>query len=208
MERLDLYCVRHARSIHDKGVVPPHNPDSDLSDQDAFDHAARILPAHAEWWVSPLKRCQMTAETLISSGAKPLSMRTDDRLTEQDYGSFHGRAVADVWDEIKDGPKSNWHFLHSEICPPEGESFTMLHDRMAKLLSAIETLDISTLVLVAHAMVFKSLIAHALNLQPAQAHALGISPLSVSHLTFIREGYSTDHHNGGRWSLNFLNSRP
>ena len=205
MDRLDLYLIRHAPTISPKGIVPPADPDADLSDQTAFRQLAGNLPASAMWWVSPLKRCQMTAETLLQSGASAAQVTPDQRLTEQDYGDFHGRPVAEVWDEIKDGPKSNWHFLHPAFCPPGGESFLMLYDRTRAVLQSIEASATSDLVIVGHGMMFRTLIAHALDLPPEQALAFGISPLSLSRLTLIRTGASPDHGNGGRWSLTTLN---
>ena len=205
MDRLDLYLIRHAPTITPKGVVPPADPDPDLSDEPAFRQLAGQLPRAAMWWVSPLKRCRMTAETLLQSGASAEQVTPDKRLVEQNYGNFHGRPVAEVWDEIKDGPRSNWHFLHPGFCPPGGESFLMLHDRAAAVLQSIEASATNELVLVGHGMMFRSLIAHALDLPTEQALALGISPLSLSRLTLIRTGASPDHGNGGRWSLTTLN---
>ena len=210
MQRLDLTLVRHARTIHDKDTVPPHDPDADLSDAAAFTRIARAIPSGAEWWVSPFKRCRMTADMLIASGAEPVAISSDERPAEQHYGTFHGRPIADVWAMVKDGPKSNWHFLHPDYCPPEGESFIMLHDRTAGLMRSVEMAETSRLVLIGHAMLFKSLIAHALDLPPARALALAIEPLTISRLTLIRDGDSTDstdQGHGGRWSLNALNTR-
>ena len=201
MDRLDLYLIRHAPTISPKGIVPPADPDADLSDQSAFRQLAGDLPASAMWWVSPLKRCQMTAETLLQSGASAAQVTPDQRLTEQDYGDFHGRPVAEVWDEIKDGPKSNWHFLHPAFCPPGGESFLMLHDRTRAVLQSIEASATNDLVIVGHCMMFESLIAHALDNTGTGAR-LGIAPVA-ERLTLIRSGASLIS-NGGRWSLTSL----
>ena len=205
MERLDLFLVRHAPAIHPKGIVPPHDPDADCTDSSAFASLARALPEKSPWWVSPLTRCRMTANTLVAHGATAASIIFDDRLREQDYGSFHGRPVADVWEEIKDEPRSNWHFLHPSFCPPQGESFLMLHDRMAAVLGAIEGADTPSLVLVGHGMATRSLIAHALDLPVENALAFSISPLSLTRMTLIRTGGSSDPGNGGRWQLDWLN---
>lgn len=205
MERLELFLVRHAPSIHPKGVVPPHDPDADLSDHQAFAGVARCLPKEAPWWVSPLQRCQMTADTLLSHHPDKEPYLLDERLREQDYGTFHGRPVSDIWDEIKDGPKSNWHFLHPGFCPPGGESFVMLHERMALVMADIMASKAEQLVLIGHGMASKSLIAHAMGLSPEQALALAISPLSVTRMTCIKNGGSTDHGHGGQWQIDWLN---
>jgi hypothetical protein len=45
----------------------------------------------------------------------------------------------------------------------------------------------------------------ALGLMPDQAMAFDIAPLSMTGLSRINSGISTDHANGGAWQINFLN---
>jgi broad specificity phosphatase PhoE len=146
----------------------------------------------------------MTAEALLASGVSAAEVIPDDRLVEQNFGRFHGRPIAEVWDQVKDEPKSNWHFLHHEFRPPDGESFVMLHKRMAPVLSAVKTAEIERLILVGHAMTTKSLVAHALNLSPEQALALVVSPLSLTRMTFIRPNHP-DPDAAGEWQIDWLN---
>lgn len=203
MKRLELFLVRHARSIHEKGHVPPRDPEADVSNKEAFLQLAKKLPHDVQWWVSPLTRCRMTAENLQDAGGQPKAIQFDERLKEQDYGQFHGRAVAEVWEDIKDGPKSNWHFMHPSFCPPEGESFLMLHDRTRAVMDAIESTSADQLVIIGHAMLFKSLIAHALKLPPEQGLAFTIDPLSLCRMTLIQN--PSENASGGKWSLDALN---
>jgi alpha-ribazole phosphatase len=198
---LNLTLIRHAPSIHDKGHLPPADPEADISDTKAFGRLAKQIPDNATWWVSPLRRTSMTAEALIASGAQPGQMQLTPLLKEQDYGIWHGCPVADIWDEIKDGPLTDWHFLHPSVTPPEGESFETLWERGAELLKNIEGFSDDHLVLIGHAMIFRALIGQALQLDMEVALALGIAPLSRSKLIFLRGTASKT----GSWMLDQLN---
>ena len=205
MRRVELHMIRHAPSVHDKGMVPPRDPEADLGNRTGFEATARHLPDDAVWWVSPMQRCRMTADMLLSSGAKAPGLHHDDRLIEQDYGRFHGQDISTVWAEVEAGPRSNWHFLHPDFTPPEGESFAAMHQRGAAVLRAIEKSGLEKLIIIGHAMMTRSIIAHAMGLPTDKALALGISPLSVTTMTYLVEGHSTGPGNGGRWMLNTLN---
>lgn len=203
---LNLTLIRHAPTIYPKGTLPPRDPDVDLSDDDAIAFTAGHIPKDAEWWVSPLSRCQKTSDALIAHGPSPAHTITDDALAEQDYGDWHGMAIADIWNAVKDGPKSNWHFLHPSVTPPNGESFDDLTHRMRALLSRIEKHQANNLVLIAHGMVIRSLIGLCQNINTGQALAYDIAPLSVSRLTFMADGLSASQNAGGAWMVNTINS--
>jgi len=198
---LHLTLIRHAPSVHDKDCLPPPDPNADLSDAGAFERLAEKIPADATWWVSPLRRTCMTAETLIASGARAGEVQITPLLKEQDYGLWHGRPIADIWDKIKEGPLTEWHFLHPSITPPEGESFETLWRRTSTLLEKVKDFSGDHLVLIGHAMIFRALIGQALNLDMERALGFGISPLSLSRLTFIRSSETTK----GSWKLDQLN---
>ena len=198
---LHLTLIRHAPSVHDKDCLPPPDPNADLSDAGAFERLAEKIPADATWWVSPLRRTRMTAETLMASGARAGEVQITPLLKEQDYGLWHGRPIADIWDEIKEGPLTDWHFLHPSITPPEGESFETLWRRTSTLLEKVKDFSGDHLVLIGHAMIFRALIGQALNLDMERALGFGISPLSLSKLTFLRSTETTQ----GCWKLDQLN---
>ncbi|XDZ64624.1 histidine phosphatase family protein [Alphaproteobacteria bacterium LSUCC0684] len=198
---LHLTLIRHGPSVHEEGCLPPADPEADMSDIAAFERLAGLLPADATWWVSPLRRTRMTADALIAAGAHPGEMITAPMLKEQDYGTWHGRPVAEIWEEIKDGPLTPFHFLHPSVTPPGGESFDQLWARVAELRQSIEKTREDHLVLIGHAMIFRALIGQAMGLDAERALAFGISPLSMSRITFIRpQGESR-----GSWMLDQLN---
>lgn len=207
MRRLELYLIRHAPSIHARGIVPPADPAADISATASFKALASALPEAAPWWVSPLQRCRMTATALEEAGAVAGPVHYHDGLVEQSLGAWHGQPISDVWAELEDGPKSNWHFLHPDLTPPGGESVTAVHARTRKIIDEIETATCEALVIIGHSMVNRSLIAHALGLPAEKAVAMACANLSLTHLTCIQDGASTDQGHGGNWMLNCLNRK-
>ena len=207
MQLLEVSLVRHAPSVHGPGIVPPHDPEADTGDASAIKTLAEALPSRAAWWVSPMRRCRMTAEAILGAGAKAESVVYDDRLVEQDCGEYHGMKLDDVWARVKDGPRSDWHFLHPDHQPPGGESYTMLHARSRSVVADIEARGAGHLVVVGHAMVIRSLLAHTLGISPDQSLAMEIDNLSLTELSFIVEGAQDARPGGwnGRWMLRSMN---
>ena len=207
MQILEVSLIRHAPSVHGPGIVPPRDPEADTSDAAAIKTLAGALPSRATWWVSPMLRCRMTAEAMLGAGAEAAAVVHDDRLVEQDYGEYHGMGLEDVWDRIKDGPKSDWHFLHPGHRPPGGESYAMLHERSRGIVADIEARGPGRLVVVGHAMVIRSLLAHALGLSLDQSLALEIDTLSLTELAFMGDGSRDGRAEGwnGGWMLRSMN---
>lgn len=203
---ISLSLIRHAPTIYPKGTLPPYDPDIDLDGKDkALSGLAHALPDDAAWLVSPLSRCVKTAEAIARHGAKAKRMDIVPALEEQRYGDWHGKSVAEIWDAVKDGPKSNWHFLHSSVTPPQGESFLDLWARITPVIEQVQTAKDSHIVIIAHAMVIRAIVSKALNLSAEQALALGVEPLSLTQLTYMAAGASEDKGAGGAWSLDRLN---
>ena len=205
---ISISLIRHAPTIYPKGTLPPADPDVDLSNLDQINRTAGLIPPQAEWWISPLSRCQKTADALIKAGATPAASTTIPSLAEQDYGDWHGQEVAEIWGAVKDGPLSNWHFLHPSVIPPNGESFEMLVERIAPVLDKIIASSQPELVLIAHGMVIRALIGLAMRggEDVGASLAIDIAPLSFSRLTYMADGASNDGQAGGRWMMNRLNN--
>ena len=203
---ISLSLIRHAPTIYPKGTLPPYDPDIDLDGKDkALSGLAHALPDDAAWLVSPLSRCVKTAEAIVRHGAKAKRMDIVPALEEQRYGDWHGKSVAEIWDAVKDGPKSNWHFLHPSVTPPQGESFLDLWARITPVMKQVQAADDRHIVIIAHAMVIRAIVGKALNLSAEQALALGVEPLSLTQLTFMAAGASKEEGAGSAWSLDCLN---
>ena len=212
MRLLEVNLVRHAPSVHDEGVVPPRDPEADIGDSAAIKALASVLPPSAPWRVSPMLRCRMTAEALLKSGAEAREVVYDDRLIEQNCGDYHGMELDAVWERVKGGPRSDWHFLHHDHCPPEGESYAMLHERSRPVVDDMESGGTGGhLVVVSHSMMIRSLLAHALGLPLEQSLALAVENLSLTQLVLMagepEDGAAPAGRDGwnGRWKLKSMN---
>ena len=202
---ITIDLVRHAPSIYEKGTLPLYDADIDLTDQASITALAHALPEQSTWLISPLTRCRKTAEALKSAGASPITEEIMNTLEEQRYGEWHGRPVVEIWDHIKDGLKSNWHFLHPTIRPPKGESFDDLIIRLTPFLKMITSSDEKHIVIIAHAMVIRALVGMALGFDSSQSLAMNIENLSRTTLTYMSKGHSDHNNSGGRWYLDRLN---
>ena len=205
---ISISLIRHAPTVYPKGTLPPYNPDITLDGfEQTLSKLATHLPADASWLESPLSRCKKTADAIIAHGAVPKTRAVIPALEEQRHGDWHGRKVADVWDELKDGPKSNWHFLHHDIAAPHGESFVELIKRLGPVMEQITSSEDNAIVVVAHAMVIKALVGMALGMSPAQSLSISIDPLSLTEMTYMASGAISDYDAGGAWQLRRLNQK-
>jgi alpha-ribazole phosphatase len=112
-------------------------------------------------------------------------MELDDRLWEQDFGTWEDRPYADLPDL---GPLSPEELAGHR--PPEGESFADLCARAGPALAGCGSATV-----VAHAGTVRAALALALGAIPA-ALAFEVAPLSVTRLVRMTEG---------RWSIRAAN---
>jgi broad specificity phosphatase PhoE len=94
-------------------------------------------PDEHDWIVSPLIRARETAEIARDAiGLPPRDYRIDPRLMELTFGDWEGY----TWRElravdagaVRARSRDKWNFV-----PPNGESYAMLHDRVAGWLEAL-----------------------------------------------------------------------
>lgn len=205
---ITIMMIRHAPTVYPNGTVPPVDPDVVFNDESLVKRLARRIPDDAEWWVSPLSRCQKTAEKLIAFGAVGGGLITDNRLIEQDYGDWHGKDIAEIWEAVKDGALSNWHFLHHTVTPPNGESFENVFARMKPVMDSIMASPKENIVIIAHGMVIRALIGLALGRTAGASLGVDIAPLSSSVITYMPDDDAPDNspdNSGGRWMVKHIN---
>ncbi len=61
-----LILIRHARTDYDRSCVPPENPPLDIKTDHDYAAMGADLPDRYRWIISPLIRCQQTADQLVS----------------------------------------------------------------------------------------------------------------------------------------------
>jgi len=195
-EICEIFFVRHAPVVKQRNHVPPHDPPIEPH-QFNLTPLVSQLPKAADWHVSPLRRAQQTAQ-LLTPALAPATMSDAQHLVEMDFGIWHDRPVAEIWDQIKDGPLHNWAFLSAELTAPKGESFAALTERVAEWMREVEAAFTPTpQIVVTHAGVMRA--AMALALAAPLDHVVGVPVphFGVLKLTLMDPERATAA--GGAW---------
>ncbi|MFH9085401.1 histidine phosphatase family protein [Streptomyces sp. NPDC017673] len=188
-----LILVRHGRSTaNTSGVLAGRTPGIALDERGAAQAAA--LPARlaglplSEVVTSPLQRCQETVRPLLE--ARPgLSVHTEERIGECDYGDWSGRKLA----ELKDEPLMEVVQAHpSAAAFPGGESMRAMQTRAAEAVrewnARVEREHGADAVylMCSHGDIIKSLVADALGLHLDLFQRISVEPCSVTAIRYTR----------------------
>ena len=177
-----VLLVRHGRSTSNAaGTLAGRTPGVELDEQgrqQAAKLAGRLKDITIDRVISsPLERCRQTLAPLADELG--LTVETDDRLLEVDYGSWSGRELKDLlheplWRVVQAHP--------SAAVFPAGEG---LADMSARAVDAIRSItraaDADRTVLVcSHGDVIKAILADALGLHLDAFQRIVVAPSSVS----------------------------
>ena len=134
--------------------------------------------------VSPLVRARRTAEL---AGLEPFEL--DDDLVEWDYGTYEGMTTAQI------RSKAPGWTVFTQPCPG-GESAEQVSARCDRVLGRLSALDPSTtVILVAHSHLLRSLAARWLGRPVADGGMLELSVGSTSVLGSEHDGPTLRHWN-------------
>jgi alpha-ribazole phosphatase len=197
------WWVRHAPVREDGGCIYGQKDiGCDISDRSVFEAVGKILPRHAVWYASSLKRTHQTAEAIWSAGfPKPASMPHEAAFAEQHLGEWQGlnRAAFFASRPIEVG--SYW-FAPIDDPAPGGESFMDLYNRVRGAIARINVEHAgSDVIAVAHGGTIKAAIGLALG-QPEKGLAFTIDNCSVTRLDHLA---SADH---SGWRIPMVNQQP
>ena len=192
----EVFFIRHAPVVKLAGHVPPADPPI-TPDNFTVTPLVSQLPEAALWHVSPLQRARQTAD-LLTPSLRPARLTTAPELVEMDQGAWHDRPVADVWDQIKDGPLHNWTFVTPDRVAPNGESFVMLAARVAGWMQQLAADFTPTpRIVVCHAGVIRAAMAVALAAPPDHVVGIPVPHFGVLKLTLMDPARATAA--GGPW---------
>lgn len=168
-----LYLVRHGQTEANAGGLLQGRRDLPLTDDghgQARALARALPPGVARVVCSPLRRARDTAALL----GPPVEI--DERWIEMDYGSWEGRPVQAVRDELRHRRETDpgW-------APPGGESLLAVGDRVRRacddLLEGVRHGDVAV---VTHVSPIKAAVAWALGVPDVVASRLFVDVASVS----------------------------
>ncbi|MFI5659524.1 histidine phosphatase family protein [Streptomyces sp. NPDC051684] len=188
-----LILVRHGRSTaNTAGVLAGRTPGVALDERGAA-QAARLperladLPL-AEIVASPLQRCRETVAPLLA--ARPeLTLRTEDGISECDYGDWSGRKLA----ELSDEPLMQVVQQHPTAAAfPGGESMRQMQHRAAEAVREWnarverEHGEDAAYVMCSHGDIIKSLVADAIGLHLDLFQRISVEPCSITAIRYTR----------------------
>lgn len=169
--------IRHAPAVTEGRMAGRRDVAADCSDGVAIAGLRAAVGRFDHLVISPARRCRQTAAALWPD----VQAMTDARLWEQDFGEWEGVAFADLPDL---GPLSLADL--AAHCPPEGESFAMLCDRVRPGLRDAAALG-GRVVVVAHAGTVRAALARACGSIPAGL-AFQVAPLSLTRIIGAADG--------------------
>ncbi|MGQ3046005.1 MAG: histidine phosphatase family protein [Niveispirillum sp.] len=194
------WWVRHAPLSLPPGTIAGQmDADADLSDTGMIEGARSWLPDNAICLTTPLSRSGRSAAALAPD--QPTLCVPD--LTEQDFGSWHGRTHAEIWDSEREMAERFWQDPAGNA-PPGGESFADLCRRVsAAVMRETQTHRGRDIVMVGHAGPIRAALALALGLSPA-----GVLSVAVDHWHLFRMDHLALGDGDGQWRLIGANIPP
>ncbi|WP_327366439.1 histidine phosphatase family protein [Streptomyces sp. NBC_01217] len=188
-----LILVRHGRSTaNTAGVLAGRTPGVALDERGAAQAAAlpgrlAALPLAAAV-SSPLQRCRETLQPLLE--ARPeLTLHTEERISECDYGDWSGRKLAELTDE----PLMSVVQQHpSAAAFPGGESMRAMQARAVDAVREwnarieAEHGDDAAYVMCSHGDIIKAVVADALGMHLDLFQRIQADPCSVTAIRYTR----------------------
>ena len=192
MVTMRWYLVRHAASdIADGTVCGATDVSIRPPNKARIAHLRQQLPQQAHTYVSGLQRTQQTM-ALLNPDRHPVVLPA---MNEQHFGLWEGR----TWSDIGDEGATFWSDPATH-CPPEGESFATVCQRVCRCLDRLEHHDTyQDILMVIHAGTIRAILKEALQLTPMNALRFSIASLGLTRLTSY---HSAD---GIQWSVESVN---
>jgi alpha-ribazole phosphatase len=176
------WWVRHAPVRSDGGnIYGQTDIECDTGDREVFEAVAKILPRHAVWVSSNLKRTHQTAEAIWATGfPKPAAMPHETAFAEQHLGKWQGMNRKAFIDSRPVG--SHW-FADINEPAPGGESFMDLYNRTKRAIERINSEQAGRdVIAVGHGGTIKAAVGLALGGDPEKGLAFDIDNCSVTRL--------------------------
>jgi alpha-ribazole phosphatase len=138
-------------------------------------------------YTSPLQRCHKLAEALCADanlGFTNSDIKLDDRLKELHFGDWEMSA----WDEIPRDIFDTWANDYANLAPPNGETFSQLHERAKSFVADVSSHSQGkNILVVTHGGFIRALIAEVLQMPLKRLFRITIDHASITQLEFNDE---------------------
>lgn len=185
------WWIRHAPVINPGGrIYGQRDVVANCSDTESFARLAAILPQTALWRVTPLRRTRETAAAIVQQRPELLPEGVDTypaepAFLEQNFGVWQGQSHDAIFRLQPERAHRFW-LTPAESCPPEGESFISVMQRVAAgIAESHRSCAGRDVVVVAHGGSIRAAVALALGLPGDTALRLRIDTLSLTRLDFF-----------------------
>jgi probable phosphoglycerate mutase len=189
--------IRHAQTVWNREKIIQGHSDSPLTDEGKVQATrwGQILEQFS--WnrilASDTGRALETAERI--NKALNLSLTTDDRLREQDWGQWVGKTIRQIESEapwmLTARVQSGWNF-----CPPGGESRKSVLKRSQKaLIEAAAGRPGDNILMVTHEGVIKCIIYHLCGRKFLPTEPSVIKPYQLHWVVYDHDGLRLEEMN-------------
>ena len=170
---MEVYVIRHTPVDVPKGICYGQTNVNLLANyrNDVALFSSKVPPQLDAVFSSPLHRCTLIA-ALFSS-----QFLTDDRLMEMNFGEWEMQQ----WSDIPKSELDPWMQDWVTSCPPGGENFQVVYNRVVSFLEHLRNQEYSKVLLVTHAGVFRCLWTYLLQIPLANAFKIPINYGEVFH---------------------------
>ena len=204
------WWVRHAPVPDGGRIYGQQDLDCDCSDARVFQAVAAVLPKHAVWVTSDLKRAKQTAAAIHAASAgkhAPLDIAAHVEFNEQHFGDWQGRDRVTFRQERGITPLHFWMTAGEERAPGHGgESYPDLVSRVTPLVRALnDKFAGQQIITVTHGGTIRAALGLALGGPPDISHAFTINNVSITVLEHLRDANTPGP---GRWRIAAVNHRP
>ena len=171
-------CARLNEMLLGRAIDAPLDAQGLAQARAVAEHLASVAKPILE--CSPRRRACETAEQI--GGRLEISARVAPALDELDFGPWAGRSFADL---EQDARWQLWNSRRSQASTPAGESIALVYERASAYLAQLRRAHPhSTLILVTHAEVIRTLVMSWLGLSPDGFAEVPIAPASMTSVAF------------------------
>lgn len=174
---MDVLLIRHTPVHISKSVCYGQSdiPLAPTFEADAQNVLSKVqLHPNCVVYSSPLQRCIRLAEKFSRV------YTTDTRLLELNFGAWENLS----WEQIPIQELNLWMADFVNMCPPDGESMHMLHQRVCAFLVELQASNHKQVIVITHAGVIRSILCECLGIPLTNAFRLQIDYGSVSRIVY------------------------
>lgn len=187
----EIVFIRHSSLAVPRGICYGF---SDIDVSNNFSTEAKWLKFNLTSFIpqlvvtSPLKRCLKLSKEVFN---KPIKLEVN--LKEVNYGNWEGKS----WEDISVEGGNLWMYNNVNNCPPNGESFLQLKNRVSYVVDELIESKEDKIAVVCHGGVIRSALSHLLNIPLENTRSFDIHYVGFVKFVKTNEGWKLVELNSG-----------